>query len=90
VCQGVDREVFPYRRGGDLRVPAKGEVNGGEAHCKVPGGVMGPKGGQGGERSWESGRGRVGVWGDAGDSEGGNAPLLSAVGHDGGEAGLTG
>jgi len=82
--------VFPYRRRGDLPVPAKGEVNGGEAYCKMPGGVLGPKGGEGEEGLWESGRGRVGVWGGAGNSEGGEVSLVSAVGDDGGEASLTG
>jgi len=41
VCQGVHRKVFPYRRGGDLRAPAEGEVDGGEAYCEVPGCVLG-------------------------------------------------
>jgi len=82
--------VFPYRRREDLGAPTEGEVNGGEAYGKVPGRVLGPKGREGGEGLWESGRGRVGVRGGAGDSEGSKAPLPSAVGDYGGEAGLTG
>ena len=88
--KGVNREVFSYWGRGDLRVPAKWEVHGGEAHCKVPGGVLGPKGGEGREGSWESGRSPVAIWGGTGNSEGGKAPLVSAIGNDGGEAGLTG
>ena len=38
----------------------------------------------------ESGRGRVGIRGGAGNSEGGEAPLVSAVGDNAGEAGLMG
>jgi len=55
----------------------------------VPGGVLGPEGGEGGEGLWESGRGRVGVRGGAGNSEGGKAPFVSAVEANGGEAGLS-
>jgi len=84
VCQGVNGKVLPYRRRGELRAPAQGEVNGGEAYCEVPGGILGSEGGEGGEGLWESGRGRVGVRGGAGDSEGGKAPLVSAVGDSGG------
>jgi len=90
MCQGIHRKVFPYRWRGDLCAPAEGEVYGGEAHCQVPGRVLGPKGGEGGEGLWESGRGRVGVRGGAGNSEGGKASPVSAVGDNGGEAGLTG
>ena len=90
MCQGVDRKGFPYRWWGDPRVPAKGEGSGREAYCKVPGGVLGPKGGERGEGSRESGQGRVRVRGGAGNSEGGKAPLVSAVGDDRGEAGLAG
>jgi len=90
VCQGVNRQVFSYWRRGDLRAPAEGEVNGGEAYSKVPGRVLGPEGGEGGERQRESGQGRVGVWGGAGDSEGGKVLFVSAVGHNGGEASLPG
>jgi len=82
--------VFPYWRRGDLRAPAEGEVDGGEAHREVPGGVLGSEGGEGGEGLWESGRGQIGIGGGAGDSEGGQAPPVSAVGDNGGEAGLTG
>jgi len=82
--------VFPYWRRGDLRAPAKGEVDGGETYCEMPGGIPGSEGGEGGEGLWDSGRGRVGIRGGAGDSEGGKAPLESAVGKDGGEAGLMG
>jgi len=89
VCQGVNGKVFPYWWSGDLCAPAKGEVDRGEAYCEMPGGVLGSEGGEGGERLWESGRGRVGVRGGAGDSEGGTAPFVSAVGDDGGEASLT-
>jgi len=90
MCQGVNGKVFPYWWRGDLRAPAKGEVDEGEVYSEVPGGVLGPEGGEGGEGLWESGRGRVGVRGGAGDSEGGKAPLVSAVGDNGGEASLTG
>ena len=90
MCQGVYREVFPYRRRGDLCAPVAGEVDGGEANSEVPGRVLGPEGGDGGEGLWESGRGRVGVQGGAGNSESGEASSVSAVGDNGGEAGLTG
>jgi len=90
VCHGVDRHVFPYRWRGDLCAPAEGEVDRGEAYRKMPRGVLGSKGGEGGERWWESGRGRVGVRGGAGDSEGGKAPSVPAVRDNGGEAGLVG
>jgi len=90
MCQGVNGEVLPYRWRGYLRAPAEGEVAGGDAYCKVPGRVLGPKGGEGGEGLWESGRGRAGVGGGAGNSEGSKAPLVSAVGDNGGEAGLPG
>jgi len=90
VCQLVKGKVLPYRWRGDLRAPAKREVNGGEAYCEVPGGILGSEGGEGREGLWESGRGRVGVRGGAGDSEGGKGPLVSAVGDNGGEAGLAG
>jgi len=56
----------------------------------VPGRVLGPKGGEGGEGLWESGRGRVGVQGGAGNSEGGDPSPVPAVGDNGGEACLTG
>jgi len=90
VCNGVNAEVFPYWRRGDLRAPAEGEEYGGEAYREVPGGILCSEGGEGREGLWKSGRGRVGVRGGAGDSEGGKAPLVSAVGDNGGEAGLTG
>jgi len=90
VCHGVDRQVFPYRWGGDFCAPAEGEVNGGEAYRKMPGGVLGSNGGEGGEGLWESGRGRVGVRGGAGDSEGSKAPSVPAIGDNGGKAGLAG
>ena len=90
MCQGVNRKVFPYRWGGDLCAPVEGEVDGGAAYCQVPGRVLGPEGGQGGEGLWESGRGRIGARGGAGNSEGGEASPVSAVGDNGGEAGLTG
>jgi len=90
VCQGIDREVFPYWWRGDVCAPTEGEVNGGEAHRKMPVGVLGSKGGEGGEGMFESGRGRVGVQRGAGDSEGGEAPFVPAIEDDGGEAGLTG
>jgi len=54
----------------------------------VPGRVLGPKGGEGGEGLRESGRARDGARGGAGNSEGGKASPVSAVGDDGGEAGL--
>jgi len=82
--------MFPYWQGGDFRAPVKGEVYGGEAYCEMPGGISGSEGGQGWERLWESGRGRVCVRGGTGDPEGGETSLLFAVGDDGGEAGLTG
>jgi len=85
MCHGVNGEVLPYRWSGDLRAPAEGEVDGGEAYCKVPGRVLGPKGGEGGEGLWESGRGRAGLRGGAGNSEGSKAPPVSAVGDNGGE-----
>ena len=88
--QGVHRKVFPYRSRGDLCAPVEGEVDGREAYRKVPGGVLGSEGREGGEGLWESGRGRVGIRGGEGDPEGGKAPCKSAVGDDGGEAGLTG
>ena len=84
VRQGVNGEVFPYWRREDLRGPIEGEVNGGEGYREMPGRVLGSKGGEGGERLWESGRGPVGVWGGAADSVGGEAPSVSAVGRDGG------
>jgi len=56
----------------------------------VPGRVLGPKGGEGGEGLWESGRGRAGVGGGANHPEGSKAPAVSALGDDGGEAGLPG
>jgi len=90
VCQGVNGKVFPYWWSGDLRAPAEGEVDRGEAYCEVSGGVLGSEGGEGGEGLWESGRGRVGVRGGAGNSQGGKASLVSAVGDDAGEASLTG
>ena len=34
MCQGVHREVFPYRWRGDLCVPAEGEVDRGEAYLR--------------------------------------------------------
>ena len=90
MCQGVYREVFPYRRRGNFCAPAEGEIDGGEAYCQVPGGVLGPEGGEGGKRLWESGRGRIGVRGGAGNSESGEASSVPAVGDNGGEASLSG
>jgi len=90
MCQGVNGEVVPYRWRRDLRAPAEGEVDRGEVYCGVPGRVLGPKGREGGEGLWESGRGRAGVQGGAGHPEGGKAPPVSAVGDDGGEAGFPG
>jgi len=84
VCQGVDGEMFPRWGSGDPRAPAEGKVDGGEAYRKVPGRVMGSEGGEGGEGLRESGRGWVGFRGGAGDSEGGETPLVSAVGSNGG------
>jgi len=49
MCQGVYREVFPYRWRGDLRASVKGEVDGGEAYCQVHGRILSPEGGEGGE-----------------------------------------
>jgi len=89
MCQGVYREVFSYRWRGALCAPVEGEVDGGEAYCQVPGRVVGPEGAEGGEGLWESGRGRVGVRGGAGNSESGEASSVSAVGDNGGEAGLS-
>jgi len=90
MCQGVHRKIFPYGWRGDLCAPAEGEVDGGQAYSQVAGGVVGPEGGEGGEGLWESGRGRVGTWGCAGNSEGGEASPVSAVGDNGMEASLTG
>ena len=56
----------------------------------VPGRVLGPEGGEGGEGLRESGRGWVCVWGGAGHSKGSQSSAISAVGGDGGEAGFTG
>jgi len=56
----------------------------------MPGRVLGSKGGEGGERLWESGRGWLGIQGGAGDPEGGEAPSVSAVGSDRREVGLPG
>jgi len=86
---GVHRKVLPYQWRGDLRAPTEGEVDRGEAYCQVPGRVLCPEGGEGGEGLWESGRGRVGAWGGAGNSEGGAASPISAVGDHGREASLT-
>ena len=55
VGQGVDREVFPEGRGGDLPPPVKGEVNTGEPLCEVSKPVLGCEGGEGREGLWESG-----------------------------------
>jgi len=88
MCQGVDGKVFPYRRSGDSCVPAKGKVNRGEAYLKVPGGVLGHEGGEEGEGLWECGRGRVGVRGGAGNTEGAKSPPVPAGGNNRGEAGL--
>ena len=55
MCQGVHRKVFPYRWRGDLCAPAEGEGDGGETYSQVPGRVLGPEGGEGGE-------GLMGVW----------------------------
>jgi len=63
MCQGIIGEVFPYRWSGDLCAPAEGEVDRGEAYCKVPGRVLGPKGGEGEGGLWESGRGRASIRG---------------------------
>jgi len=82
--QGVQRKVFPYWWTGDLCAPAEEQVDGREAYCKVSGRVLGPKGGEGGEGLWESGRGRVCVRGGAGNPEGGKASPVSAVGDNGG------
>ena len=71
-------------------MPTKGEVNRREGYREGPGGVLGPEGGEGGNGLWESGRGRVGVQGGAGNPEGGKAPPVPAVGDNGGEAGLAG
>ena len=90
VCQDVNGEMFSRWGGRDLRAPAEVEVNGEEAYRKVTGRVLGSERGEGGEGERESGRGRVGVRGDACDSEGGETPLVSAVGGNGGEAGLPG
>jgi len=90
MCKGVHRKVFPYRCRWNLCAPAEGEVDGEEAYCQVPGRVLGPERGKRGEGLWESGRGRVGAWGGAGNSEGGEAPLVSAVRDNGSEASLTG
>ena len=87
--QGVHREVFPYRWRGDFCAPAEGEVDGGDAYRQLPRRVLGPEGGNGGEGLWESGRGRVGAWGGAGKSEGGEASPVSVVGDNGRESSLT-
>ena len=90
MCQGVMGEVLPYRWRVDLCAPAEEEVDGGEAYCEMSGRVLSPEGGEGGEGLWESGRGQVGVRGGAGNSEGSKVPPVSAVGDNGGEAGLPG
>jgi len=71
VCQGFHREVFSHWREGNFRPPVKGEVNGEEAFSKVRGRVLGPEGREGEEGLRESGCGRVGVRGGAGESESG-------------------
>ena len=82
--------MFPYWRRGDFCAPIEGEVDRAEAYRGMPGRVLGSKGGEGRERLWEPGRGQVGIWWGAGNPEGGEASSLSAVGSDGGEAGLPG
>jgi len=88
VGEGVNRKVLPQWWGGGFRPPVKGEVDRGEAYCEVPGRVLGPGGGEGGEGLWESCRGRVGIRGGAGNPECGQAPPVPAVGYDRGEEGL--
>lgn len=63
-----------------------GDVDRDVAFAKVPGRVLGSVGGEGGRGGWEPGRGGVGVWVVAGNSEGVQAPSLSVVGDDGGRA----
>jgi len=88
VGEGVDRKVFPQGWGRDLAAPIEGEVDGGEAFREVPGRVLGPKGGERGERWRESCRRRVRVWGGAGYPKGGQSPSVPAVRDNRGEAGL--
>ena len=82
----VNRKVFPHGWGGNLGAPVKGEVNGGEASCKVSGRVLSSEGGKGGERRWESSRSWVGVGGGAGHPKGGQSSSVPAVRNDWGEA----
>ena len=86
MCQGGDGEVFSYWPRENLRSQIEGEVKGGEAFRNVLGCVLGSGGGEGGDRLRDSGRGWVGVRGGADDSEGGQAPFVSAIGDNGGEA----
>jgi len=55
VSEGVDQEVLSPGRGGSFCLPVKGEVYRGEAFRKVPGRILGPEGGEGGEGLQESG-----------------------------------
>ena len=55
VSQGVNWEVFSQRGGGAFPSPVKGEIHRGKALCEVPGRVLGPQGGEGGEGRPESG-----------------------------------
>ena len=53
--EGVDWELLSQGWGGNFRPPVEGEVNRGEAFRQVPGRVLGPEGGEGGEGLRESG-----------------------------------
>ena len=52
----------------------------------MPGGVLGPEGRKRGEGSWETSGGRVVCGEGTGDPKGCQAPSVSAVGDNGGEA----
>ena len=56
----------------------------------MPGRVLGPESGKGGEGWREPGRGWVGVWGGAGDPEGGQTSPVPAIRDDRGKASFTG
>ena len=68
--------------GGNLRPPVEGEVHRGEACREMSGRVLGHEGGEGGESGRESGQGRVGARGGAGDPEGGQGLSIPAVGNN--------
>jgi len=57
VCQGINREVRSQWWRGDFCPPPKREVDGGKAFHEMSRRVLGPEGGAGGDRRWESGWG---------------------------------